>query len=144
MGILPERNRPPMAQSSKALETFPNPRPGRDFLIHMQIPEFTCLCPMTSQPDFATLFLDYIPDEKCVELKSLKLYIWSFRDEGKFHEAVTNEILDDLVAATAPRFMRLTAKFFVRGGIFTTVAAEHRKAGWSPQPRVELDVFAVE
>jgi 7-cyano-7-deazaguanine reductase len=133
-----------MAQSSKALETFPNPRPGRDFLIHMQIPEFTCLCPMTSQPDFATLFLDYIPDEKCVELKSLKLYIWSFRDEGKFHEAVTNEILDDLVAATAPRFMRLTAKFFVRGGIFTTVAAEHRKAGWSPQPRVELDVFEVE
>jgi len=133
-----------MAQSSKALETFPNPRPGRDFLIHMQIPEFTCLCPMTSQPDFATLFLDYIPDEKCVELKSLKLYIWSFRDEGKFHEAVTNEILDDLVAATAPRFMRLTAKFFVRGGIFTTVVAEHRKAGWSPQPRVELDAFEVE
>jgi len=133
-----------MAQSSKALETFPNPRPGRDFLIHMQIPEFTCLCPMTSQPDFATLFLDYIPDEKCVELKSLKLYIWSFRDEGKFHEAVTNEILDDLVAATAPRFMRLTAKLFVRGGIFTTVVAEHRKAGWSPQPRVELDAFEVE
>jgi len=133
-----------MAQSSKALETFPNPRPGRDFLIHMQIPEFTCLCPMTSQPDFATLFLDYVPDEKCVELKSLKLYIWSFRDEGKFHEAVTNEILDDLVAATAPRFMRLTAKFFVRGGIFTTVVAEHRKEGWSPQPRVELDAFSVE
>jgi 7-cyano-7-deazaguanine reductase len=133
-----------MAQSSKALETFPNPRPGRDFLIHMQIPEFTCLCPMTSQPDFATLFLDYIPDEKCVELKSLKLYIWSFRDEGKFHEAVTNEILDDLAAATSPRFMRLTAKFFVRGGIFTTVVAEHRKAGWSPQPRVELDAFEVE
>ena len=130
-----------MAQSSKALETFPNPRPGRDFLIHMQIPEFTCLCPMTAQPDFATLFLDYIPDEKCVELKSLKLYIWSFRDEGKFHEAVTNEILDDLAAATSPRFMRLTAKFFVRGGIFTTVVAEHRKAGWSPQPRVELDAF---
>ena len=133
-----------MAQSSKALETFPNPRPGRDFLIHMQIPEFTCLCPMTSQPDFATLFLDYIPDEKCVELKSLKLYIWSFRDEGRFHEAVTNEILDDLAAATAPRFMRLTAKFFVRGGIFTTVVAEHRKPGWSPQPRVELDAFSVE
>src|SRR4249919_443518 len=114
MGILPERNRPPMAQSSKALETFPNPSPGRDFLIHMQIPEFTCLCPMTSHPDFATLFLDYIPEAKCVELKSLKLYVWSFRDEGKFHEAVTNEILDDLVAAIQPRFMRLTAKFFVR------------------------------
>jgi 7-cyano-7-deazaguanine reductase len=133
-----------MAQSSKALETFPNPSPGRDFLIHMQIPEFTCLCPKTSQPDFATLFLDYIPDAQCVELKSLKLYIWSFRDEGRFHEAVTNEILDDLVSATQPRFMRLTAKFFVRGGIFTTVVAEHRKAGWSPLPRVELDAFPVE
>ena len=123
----------------KALETFPNPRPGRDFLIHMQIPEFTCLCPMTSQPDFATLFLDYIPDEKCVELKSLKLYIWSFRNEGKFHEAVTNEILGDLAKATSPRFMRLTAKFFVRGGIFTTVVAEHRKKGWKAAPGVDLE-----
>ena len=130
-----------MAQASKDLETFPNPKPERDFAIHMQIPEFTCLCPKTSQPDFATLFLDYIPDAKCVELKSLKLYIWSFRNEGKFHEAVTNEILDDLVRATAPRFMRLTARFFVRGGIFTTVAAEHRKAGWAPAPRVDLDPF---
>jgi 7-cyano-7-deazaguanine reductase len=128
-----------MAQPSKSLETFPNPRPERDFAIHMQIPEFTCLCPKTGQPDFATLFLDYIPDAKCVELKSLKLYIWSYRNEGAFHEAVTNRILDDLVAATEPRFMRLTAKFFVRGGIFTDVVAEHRKAGWSPAPRVELD-----
>ena len=130
-----------MAQPSKTLETFPNPRPERDFAIHMQIPEFTCLCPMSGQPDFATLFLDYIPDARCVELKSLKLYIWSYRNEGAFHEAVTNRILDDLVAALEPRFMRLTAKFFVRGGIFTHVVAEHRKAGWTPAPRVELDSF---
>jgi 7-cyano-7-deazaguanine reductase len=104
----------------------------------MQIPEFTCLCPMTGQPDFATLLLDYVPDRLCVELKSLKLYIWSFRDQGKFHEAVTNEILDELVKALAPRFMRLTAKFYVRGGIFTTVVAEHRKPGWEPQTRVDV------
>ncbi len=96
----------------------------------MEIPEFTCLCPKTGQPDFATLHLDYIPDRLCVELKSLKLYIWSFRDEGKFHEAVANEILDDLVAATAPRYLRLRAEFWVRGGIYTTVIAEHRKSGW--------------
>ena len=127
-----------MAQPSKALETFPNPSPGRDYAIRMQIPEFTCLCPKTGQPDFATLFLDYVPDRLCVELKSLKLYIWSFRNEGKFHEAVTNEILDDLVKATKPRFMRLTAKFYVRGGIFTTVVAEHRKKGWEPAARIEL------
>src|SRR6201993_4042029 len=104
------------AEASKNLETFPNPRPGRDFHVHMQIPEFTCLCPLTGQPDFGKLFLDFIPDQKCVELKSLKLYIWSFRNEGAFHEDVTNRILDDLVAALEPRFMRLTAKFFVRGG----------------------------
>ena len=134
----------PMAHASKSLETFPNPKPERDFAIHMQIPEFTCLCPKTGQPDFATLFLDYIPDAKCVELKSLKLYIWSFRTEGAFHEAVTNRILDDLVAALQPRFMRLTAKFFVRGGIFTNVVAEHRKPGWTPAPRVELDSFPSE
>jgi 7-cyano-7-deazaguanine reductase len=126
-----------MARASRKLETFPNPKPGRDFVIHMQIPEFTCLCPKTGQPDFATLYLDYVADRKCVELKSLKLYIWSFRDEGKFHEAVANEILDDLVAATAPRFMRLTARFFVRGGIFTTVVAEHRKQGWKPAVPIE-------
>jgi len=119
------------SQSSKKLPTFPNPNQRRDFLIRMQIPEFTCLCPMTGQPDFATLFLDYIPDQKCVELKGLKLYIWSFRDTGAFHEAVTNAILDDLVSALKPRFMRLTAKFFVRGGIYTTVVAEHRKRGWT-------------
>jgi 7-cyano-7-deazaguanine reductase len=126
---------------SKELATFPNPQPRRDYRIHMEIPEFTCLCPLTGQPDFATLVLDYIPDRKCVELKSLKLYIWSFRNEGAFHEAVTNSILDDLAKAIAPRFMRLTAKFWVRGGIFTTVVAEHRKHGWRPQPTVELDAF---
>lgn len=108
----------------------------------MEIPEFTCLCPKTGQPDFATLLLDYIPDQLCVELKSLKLYIWSFRDRGCFHEAVTNRILDDLVAATAPRYMKLTARFYVRGGIFTTVVAEHRQSGWSPAARVDLSEFA--
>ena len=133
-----------MARPSKALETFPNPKPGRDFAIHMQIPEFTCLCPKTGQPDFATLYLDYIPDKLCVELKSLKLYIWSFRDEGAFHEAVTNRILDDLAKLLQPRFMRLTAKWWVRGGIFTTVVAEHRKRGWKAPERVELDRFAAE
>ena len=126
------------------LEVFPNPQPQRDYVVHMQIPEFTCLCPITGQPDFATLYLDVIPDAKCVELKSLKLYIWSFRDEGKFHEAVANEILDEIVAAIAPRFARLTAKFWVRGGIFTTVVAEHRANGWKPQPRVDLGSFADE
>jgi 7-cyano-7-deazaguanine reductase len=124
------------------LRTFPNPSPERDYLIHMEIPEFTCLCPMTGQPDFATLILDYIPDQTCVELKSLKLYIWSFRNEGTFHEAVTNRILEDLAGATQPRFMRLAANFWVRGGIFTTVVAEHRKVGWAPQARVELGEFA--
>jgi 7-cyano-7-deazaguanine reductase len=134
----------PTAQPSKDLETFANPNPKRDFHIHMEIPEFTCLCPKTGQPDFATIYLDYIPDQLCVELKSLKLYIWSFRDEGCFHEAVTNQILDDLVAATNPKFMRVTAKFFVRGGIFTNVVAEHRKAGWQPQPLVDLTQFDVQ
>lgn len=117
---------------SRRLATFPNPQPGRDYRIHMEIPEFTCLCPKTGQPDFATLELDYVPERKCIELKSLKLYVWSFRNEGAFHEAVTNRILDDLVAAISPRFMRLRARFFVRGGIFTTVEAEHRAPGWQP------------
>ena len=130
------------APATKVLDIFPNPQPQRDFVIHMQIPEFTCLCPMTGQPDFATLYLDYIPDKRCVELKSLKLYIWSFRDKGKFHEAVANEIVDDIVAAISPRFARLTAKFWVRGGIFTTVIAEHRARGWRPPPRVDLGEFA--
>ena len=118
------------ARPSKTLDTFPNPAPERDYRIHMEIPEFTCVCPMTGQPDFATLTLDYVADKLCVELKSLKLYVWSYRNEGTFHEAVTNKILDDLVAATRPRYMRLEAKFNVRGGITTTVSAEHRKKGW--------------
>jgi 7-cyano-7-deazaguanine reductase len=104
----------------------------------MTIPEFTCLCPKTGQPDFATLKLEYVADERCVELKALKLYVWSFRDRGTFHEAVTNEILGDLVAATAPRFMRLTAEFNVRGGIYTTVVAEHTKKGWVSTPSPTL------
>ncbi len=128
-------------QPSKTLETFPNPQTARDYHIHMEIPEFTCLCPKTGQPDFATLILDYVPDQQCVELKSLKLYIWSFRNEGHFHEDVTNRILDDLVNATQPRFMRLTARFYVRGGIFTNVTAEHRKQGWQAAPCVELSRF---
>lgn len=126
---------------AKHLETFPNPSPARDYRIHMEIPEFTCLCPKTGQPDFATLVLDYVPDRKCVELKSLKLYVWSYRNEGAFHEAVTNRILDDLARATAPRFMQLTAKFYVRGGIFTTVVASTRKKGWRPEASVNLDAL---
>ncbi|MCL4690718.1 MAG: preQ(1) synthase [Burkholderiales bacterium] len=128
----------PRQAPAKTLETFPNPNPGRDYAIRMEIPEFTCLCPKTGQPDFATLHLEYVPDARCVELKSLKLYVWSFRDEGKFHEAVTNEILDDLVAATRPRYMRLVAEFFVRGGIYTTVEADYRMKGWRPPERVDL------
>ncbi|HQW37656.1 MAG TPA: preQ(1) synthase [Usitatibacteraceae bacterium] len=128
----------PRQAPAKTLETFPNPNPGRDYAIRMEIPEFTCLCPKTGQPDFATLHLEYVPDARCVELKSLKLYVWSFRDEGKFHEAVTNEILDDLVAAARPRYMRLTAEFFVRGGIYTTVEADYRMKGWKPPERVDL------
>lgn len=120
-------------QPSTELQHFPNPSPERDFLIHMEIPEFTCLCPMTGQPDFAVLYLDYVADRKCVELKSLKLYVWSYRNEGAYHEAVTNKILDDLVGLLEPRFMRLTARFYVRGGIFTTVVAEHRNEGWTTQ-----------
>lgn len=123
---------------TKSLETFPNPQRERDYTIRMRIPEFTCLCPKTGQPDFATLHLEYVPDALCVELKSLKLYVWSFRNEGAFHEAVTNRILDDLVRLLAPRFMRLTAEFNVRGGIYTTVVAEHRQAGWTPEPAVAL------
>jgi 7-cyano-7-deazaguanine reductase len=123
---------------STALETFPNPAPAHDYTIRMTIPEFTCLCPRTGQPDFATLELEYVPDATCAELKSLKLYIGSFRDRGAFHEAVTNEILGYLAARLAPRFMRLTARFNVRGGIYTTIIAEHRKPGWSPMPAVTL------
>jgi 7-cyano-7-deazaguanine reductase len=124
---------------SKELEAFSNPHPDRDYTIRIRIPEFTCLCPKTGQPDFATLTLEYVPDLLCVELKSLKLYIWSFREEGAFHEEVTNRILNDLVAACEPRFMRLRAEFNVRGGIYTDVVVEHRQPDWKPQRRVELD-----
>ncbi len=123
---------------SKELETFDNPQPDRDYTIRIRVPEFTCLCPKTGQPDFATLHLEYVPDRRCVELKSLKLYVWSFRDEGAFHEAVTNRILEDLVRACEPRFMRIRAEFNVRGGIYTTVVAEHRAQGWNPPEPVVL------
>lgn len=126
------------SQPSKTLEVFDNPNTERDYVIQINLPEFSCLCPKTGQPDFATLYLEYIADKNCVELKSLKMYIWSFRDEGAFHEAVTNQILQDLVVATNPRFMRLKAVFNVRGGIYTTVVAEHQKAGWQPKPSIDL------
>jgi 7-cyano-7-deazaguanine reductase len=129
------------SKRSRRLDTFVNPSPARDYRIHMEIPEFTCLCPRTGQPDFATLVLDYVPDRLCVELKSLKLYVWSYRDEGAFHEAVTNRILNDLARAVRPRFMRLTARFNVRGGIFTTVVAEHVKPGWKHPPAVDLSAI---
>lgn len=118
------------SRPSKRLQTFRNPAPARDYRIQMSLPEFTCLCPLTGQPDFALLELEYVPDRLCVELKSLKLYAWSFRDQGAFHEAVTNRIADDLVRALRPRYLRLTARFNVRGGIATSVIAEHRKRGW--------------
>ena len=125
-------------QPSKDLETFDNPRPGRDYTIRIRMPEFTCLCPKTGQPDFAELLLEYVPDEKCVELKALKMYIWSFRDEGAFHEDVTNQMLDKLAEITQPRFMRLTADFNVRGGIYTKVVAEHRDPNWQAPAPVQL------
>ena len=126
------------SQPSKQLETFDNPYPGRDYTVRIRIPEFTCLCPKTGQPDFATLHLEYVPDQRCVELKSLKLYVWSFRDQGAFHEDVTNSMLEQLVEVCRPRFMRLTAEFNVRGGIYTTVVAEHRDPAWQPPGRVAL------
>jgi 7-cyano-7-deazaguanine reductase len=126
---------------SRQLETFQNPNPARDYLVHIELPEFTCLCPLTGQPDFATLTLQYVPDQRNVELKSLKLYVWSYRDRGAFHEAVTNQVLDDLKAALAPRFIRLSSRWNVRGGITTTVVAEHRKRGWKPAAYVELGRF---
>ena len=125
-------------QPSKTLETFPNPHPERDYTIHMEVPEFTCLCPKTGQPDFATIELAIVPDERCVELKSLKMYMWSFRDEGGFHEAMTNRILEDIVAAIEPRFLRVTGRWNVRGGIWTNVVVEHRQDGWEPARKVEL------
>lgn len=126
------------SQPSKTLEIFDNPNPERDYVVQIDMPEFTCLCPKTGQPDFATLYLEYIADKACVELKSLKMYIWSFRDQGAFHEAVINQILEDLVMATTPRFMRLKAVFNVRGGVYTTVTAEHQQSGWKPKPIINL------
>ena len=123
---------------SKDLETFDNPMPERDYTIIIDVPEFTCLCPKTGQPDFATFKIEYIADQQCVELKALKMYMWSFREEGHFHEKVTNMILTDLVAATEPRYMRLTGNFNVRGGIYTTVVTDYRKEGWVPPVPVTL------
>lgn len=129
--------RPPSAPS-RDLQVFPNPAPKRDYVIQFQIPEFTCHCPLTGQPDFAHFTIDMVADQLCVELKSLKMYMWSYRGEGAFHEKVTNDIVDDIVRATDPRFIRITAKWYVRGGIYTNVVAEHRKKGWKPQPVIEL------
>ena len=126
---------------STQLDTFPNPERRRDYVVHIEVPEFTCLCPLTGQPDFAVFVIDYVPDARNVELKSLKNYMWSFRNEGAFHEKVTNRVLDDLAHALKPRFMRVTAKWYVRGGIFTTVVAEHRKRGWRPAVPVDLGRF---
>jgi 7-cyano-7-deazaguanine reductase len=126
------------SEPNRDLETFPNPAPGSDYTIRIRIPEFTCLCPKTGQPDFAEILVEYVPDERCIELKSLKLYMWSYRDEGAFHEAVTNRMLADLCGQLEPRFLRVTAIFNVRGGIYTTVVAEHRKAGWIAPPLVSL------
>jgi 7-cyano-7-deazaguanine reductase len=126
------------ATPTTELETFANPQCERDYTIRMRIPEFSCLCPRTGQPDFATLELEYVPDRLCVELKSLKLYIWSFRERGAYHEAVTNEIADRLEHAMHPRFLRLTAHFNVRGGIYTSVVAERRQAHWQPAAVVVL------
>ena len=125
-------------QPSKILETFENPKPERDYTIRITMPEFTCLCPKTGQPDLATLHLEYIPAQLCLELKALKLYIWSFRDTGAFHEAVTNEILDDLVNAAQPNFMRLRAEFNVRGGVYTTIVAQYCHPQWQAAPVIQL------
>ncbi len=128
----------PPTQPSRELQMFDNPAPERDYVIRFDVPEFTCLCPLTGQPDFAHFTLEIVADQRCVETKSLKLYFWSYRNEGAFHEKVTNNIVSDLVAAIAPRFVRLHADWFVRGGIRTFVTVEHRKKGWKPAPRVEL------
>ena len=128
----------PPSQPSRQLDVFANPNATRDYVIQFQIPEFTCHCPLTGQPDFAHFTIDRVADQLCVELKSLKMYMWSYRDAGAFHEKVTNDILDDIVAATKPRFARITAKWYVRGGIYTNVVAEHRMKGWKPQPQVAL------
>jgi len=125
-------------QPSKGLQTFDNPQPGRNFTIRIDTPEFTYLCPLTGQPDFAEISIEYVPNELCIELKALKLYFWTFRERGAFHEAVTNEILNDIVKVTQPNFMRIRAEFKVRGGIYTTVIVEHRNPDWVAPERVQL------
>jgi 7-cyano-7-deazaguanine reductase len=132
---------PPTAPS-KDLDVFANPAPQRDYLLRFDVPEFTCLCPLTGQPDFAHFRIEMVPAALCVELKSLKLYFWSYRNEGAFHEKVTNTVLDDLVRATAPRFIRVNARWFVRGGITTDVIAEYRRRGWKPAPALDLSGLA--
>ena len=134
----------PPSAPNKDLHVFPNPAAQRDYVIQFQVPEFTCHCPLTGQPDFAHFTIDMIADELCIELKSLKMYFWSYRNEGAFHEKVTNTILDDIVKVSDPRFVRITAKWYVRGGIYTNVVVEHRKKGWKPQPVVELPPHAKE
>jgi 7-cyano-7-deazaguanine reductase len=128
----------PPAVPSRDFQVFANSAPERDYLIRFQLPEFTCLCPLTGQPDFAHFRIEMVADKLCVELKSLKMYFWSFRNEGAFHEKVTNTVLDDIVKATRPRFIRVTARWYVRGGIYTDVVAEQRKKGWKPDRPVEL------
>lgn len=135
-----QREKPavPPTLPNKSLQVFPNPAPERDYVIRFDVPEFTCLCPLTGQPDFAHFTIEIVADRLCVELKSLKLYFWSFRSEGAFHEKVTNTILDDIVAAIQPRFARIHADWYVRGGIRTFVTAEHRRTGWQPAAPVQL------
>ena len=125
-------------EASRDLDTFDNPNPERDYTIHIDTPEFTCLCPLTGQPDFASIEIEYVPDQLCLELKSLKLYFWSFRNEGAFHEAVTNQMVSDMVVAIAPRFLRINAEFNVRGGVYTRIVVEHRAEGWIAPEKVEL------
>ena len=141
-----ERAKPlvPPSAPSRQLDVFPNPAPGRDYAVQFQVPEFTCLCPLTGQPDFAHFTIDMVADKRCVELKSLKMYFWSYRNEGAFHEKVTNDIVDDIVRATDPRFIRITARWYVRGGIYTNVVAEHRQKGWKPQPAVDLPALGMQ
>lgn len=123
---------------SKKLDTFPNPYTKRDYEIRFKCPEFTCVCPKTGQPDFATIHFYYIPDKLCVELKSLKLYLWTYRDQGAFHEKVTNQILDDIVKAIKPRFLIVEGEFYVRGGIYTTIRATHCKKGFKQPAQLPL------
>ena len=132
----------PPTLPSKELQVFPNPAPERDYVIRFDVPEFTCLCPLTGQPDFAHFTIEIVADQLCVELKSLKMYFWSFRNDGAFHEKVTNTVLADIAAAIQPRFLRVHADWYVRGGIRTFVTAEHRKKGWMAAPAVHLPAGA--